>query len=214
MAIPEPANKRELRQFLGLANTLAKYTSEHQKRCSLLYKFVNHFTSKKAWTVEHSRLFLDIKKYLSNPKNVVFALDQSLPLALYTDASEVYGPGFSGILYNIPKDGQKLQPVCLDSVHIDPNKAFLHSTTLELGAIAWSLQKFHHVTAGAPLIKVYCDNSSTVKILQKNIALLSDPNHIKLVQIISRYNIQAHHIARGDNMHADLLSKHPSIPAS
>ena len=63
MAIPEPANKRELRQFLGLANTLAKYTSEHQKRCSLLYKFVNHFTSKKAWTVEHSRLFLDIKKW-------------------------------------------------------------------------------------------------------------------------------------------------------
>ena len=92
---------------------------------------------------------------------------------------------YYGNVQNLPKEnnvrGQKLQPVCLDSVHIGPNKAFLHSTTLELGAIAWSLQKFHHVTAGAPLIKVYCDNSSTVKILQKNIALLSDPNHIKLV---------------------------------
>ena len=112
-------------------------------------------------------LFEHIKKYLSEPGNVIFALDKSLPLTLYTDASQVTGPGFAGILFNVPLGDQKLQPVCMSSTFIPPSKANLNSTTLELAAIAYSLVKFHHFTAGAPFITVYCDSASSVKILKK-----------------------------------------------
>ena len=52
-------------------------------------------------------IFRDIKRYLSNPGNVVYPFEPDLPVAMFTDASQVYGPGFSAILYNEPKKTQQ-----------------------------------------------------------------------------------------------------------
>ena len=57
--------------------------------------------------------------------------------------------------------------LCMDSTFIPKHKANLSSTVLEMGAIAWGLEKFHLYMAGALLVKVYCDSASTVKALKK-----------------------------------------------
>jgi hypothetical protein len=90
----------------------------------------------------------------------------------------------------------------------------MDTTALEMAAIAWALGKFHHYTAGAPLVKIYCDSASTINALKRDMSKISDPIQLKLIQIISRYNIEPIHIPRSLNCHADLLSKHPLLPAS
>ena len=223
-SIPEPKTRKELRQFLGLSNALAKYTDEHQRRAEDLYALVPSFSGPKSWTEGHSKIFQNLKKYLCDPSNIIYAYDSKLPLALFTDASQSIGPGFSAILYNEPetKDLQvdqsdhrdRFRPLAMDSTFIPLSKTNLDSTTLELGAIAWALEKFHYLTAGAGMVKVYCDSKSTVNILNKNISQLVDPYQIKFTMLISRYNISPIFIPRTKNTNADLLSKFPYLPAS
>ena len=166
-AIPVPQNKKELRQFLGLANALSKYHPEHQRRAAPLYKAIKSFNKPEFWTAQHTAAFEDTKKYLCDPDNVLYPFDPELPVCLFTDASRVYGPGFSAILYNEPKkldpanlnqshDSEKFLPLAMDSTFIPSNKSNMDTTVLEMGAIAWALDKFHHYTAGAPLAKVFC----------------------------------------------------------
>jgi hypothetical protein len=98
--IPVPKNKKELRQFLGLANALSKYHPEHQRRAALLYAAIKAFNKPEFWTEQHTAAFEDTKKYLCDPENVLYPFDPERPVCLFTDASRVYGPGFSAILYN------------------------------------------------------------------------------------------------------------------
>ena len=107
-AIPIPTNKKELRQFLGLANALSKYAPEHQRRAAPLYSAINSFNKPEFWTTQHTAAFEDTKKYLCDPENVLYPFDPELPISLFTDASRVYGPGFSAILYNEPDKIDKL----------------------------------------------------------------------------------------------------------
>ena len=102
----------------------------------------------------------------------------------------------------------------MDSTFIPPHKANLDTTILEMASIAWALDKFHVYTVGAPLVKIYCDSASMVNALKKDISQINDPMKLKLIQIICRYNIEPIHIPRSRNCHADLLSKHPLLPAS
>ena len=214
-AITLPQTKKELRQFLGLANVLSKYAPDHQRKTKDLYALLSSFTGPKCWTPQLVKVFQSVKSYLCNPKNSVHAFNPKLPIAIYTDASEIYGPGFGAIMYNESlKDPNILTPICMDSTFIPRSKAILHSTTLELAAMAWALQKFHHYTAGAPNIKIYSDSAAAVAILKKDISDITDPYHLKLVQIITRYSITPIHILRAKNMHADLLSKYPWLPSS
>merc|ERR1712105_449527 len=224
-AIPVPKNKKELRQFLGLANALAKYAPEHQRRAAPLYSAINSFNRPEFWTKELTAAFNDVKKYLSDPDNVLFPFDPELPVSLFTDASKVYGPGFSAILYNEPNkidfnelnqsiNSDKFRPLAMDSTFIPQSKLNMDTTVLEMSAIAWALEKFHHYTAGAPLVKVYCDSASTVNALKKDISQMNDPTQLKLIQIIGQYNIEPIFIPRSRNCHADLLSKHPLLPAA
>merc|ERR1712082_395510 len=46
-AIPVPKNKKELQQFLGLANALAMYHPEHQRRAAPLYAEIKAFAKPK-----------------------------------------------------------------------------------------------------------------------------------------------------------------------
>ena len=111
------------------------------------------------------------------------------------------GQVISAILYNEPnkldpenlnqsRDSEKFLPLAMDSTFIPPNKSNMDTTVLEMGAIAWPLDKFHHYTAGAPLVKVYCDSASTVNALKRDISQINDPVQLKLIQIIWRYNIE------------------------
>merc|ERR1712082_320797 len=79
---------------------LSKYYPEHQRRAAPLYKAIKYFNKPDFWTKQHTAAFEDVKKYLCDPDNVLYSFDPELPVCLFTDASRVYGPGFSAILYN------------------------------------------------------------------------------------------------------------------
>ena len=71
LAIPIPQTRKELRQFLGLANVVSKFAPEHQRRAQPLYSLINMFTGPKAWTPEHMAAFKDVKRYLSDLDNII-----------------------------------------------------------------------------------------------------------------------------------------------
>lgn len=75
-------------------------------------------------------------------------------------------------------------PICIDSTFIPPHKANLNTTILEMAGIVWVLVKFHQYTAGAPLVKIYCDSASMVNAL-KDISQIADPMQLKLILIIA-----------------------------
>ena len=88
---------------------------------------------------------------------MLYPFDPELPVCLFTDASRVYGPGFSAILYNEKekldmgnlnrsRDCKDFCPLAMDSTLIPPNKSNMDTTTLEMAAIAWALDKFHHIS--------------------------------------------------------------------
>ena len=95
-----PQTQKELWQFLGLANALAKFSLEHQRQAKVLYGLINSFARLKSWTLQHTSIFNEIKQYLCDPEMVVYPFDPELPVCLFTNASQVYGPGFSTIIYN------------------------------------------------------------------------------------------------------------------
>ena len=82
-AIPIPQTHKELRQFLGLANAIAKLTTEHQRWAQPLYSLINSFLGPKSWTEKHMAAFEAVKQYLGNPKNVVYPFKTSLPVSLF-----------------------------------------------------------------------------------------------------------------------------------
>ena len=53
-----------------------------------------------------------------------------------------------------------------------------------MAGIVWVLVKFHQYTAGAPLVKNYCDSASMVNVL-KDISQIADPMQLKLILIIA-----------------------------
>ena len=53
-----------------------------------------------------------------------------------------------------------------------------------MAGIVWVLVKFHQYTAGALLVKIYCDSASMVNAL-KDISQIADPMQLKLILIIA-----------------------------
>merc|ERR1712105_142688 len=63
-AITLPQTKKELRQFLGLANILSKYAPDHQRKTKDLYALLSSFTGPKCWTPQLVKVFQSVKSYL------------------------------------------------------------------------------------------------------------------------------------------------------
>ena len=57
-------------------------------------------------------------------------------------------------------------PIAIDSIKVLKFKVNLSLVTRELGAIAWSLERFKHHTKQAQVIRVHCNNPATVKALK------------------------------------------------
>ena len=98
-------------------------------------------------------------------------VDPMRPMSLHTSNSPEEESGFRAVLYSESwsRDSIRLgrnRLVAMDSIKVPKFKTNLSLVTRELGAIAWSLERFKHHTKQAQVIKVHCNNPATVKALK------------------------------------------------
>jgi hypothetical protein len=86
---PVPKDVHELRSFLGMANTLLRFTPMFAQHAASLTDLLKGSPGKKdllAWTPDHQTAFDAFKRVLTSPK-VLHIPDETLPIILHTDWS-------------------------------------------------------------------------------------------------------------------------------
>ena len=114
---PVPRDVHELRSFLGMTNTLLRFTPMYAQHAVLLTDLLKGSPGKKDvldWQSRHQAAFEQLKQVLTSPK-VLHIPDESLPVILHTDWSlQAIGGWISqdidGQLLPIAYESRKLRP--------------------------------------------------------------------------------------------------------
>ncbi|XP_064101735.1 uncharacterized protein LOC135212224 [Macrobrachium nipponense] len=90
---PTPTNLTDLRSLMGLVNQLAEFTPDIAAATQPLHPLMS---PKRAffWTSDHDEVFRRVKAALVSPP-VLASFDPALPVVLQTDASHLYGIGYT-----------------------------------------------------------------------------------------------------------------------
>lgn len=132
---PRPKTKRQVQQFLGMANFLKSYIP----RLSIIAKPLNLLTGDVEWfwKEEQETAFVDIKRAICSENCILALPDLDLPFVIITDASAI---GKGGCLMQ-EKNGQ-LRPIAFTSRACTKGESVMCATELELLAILHCCQKF------------------------------------------------------------------------
>lgn len=132
---PRPKTKRQVQQFLGMANFLKSFI----KNLSIIAKPLNLLTGDVPWFwhEEQEQAFIAIKKAICSENCVLALPDLDLPFVIVTDASAL---GIGGCLMQ-ERQGV-LRPVAFTSRACTKGESVMCATELELLAILHSCQKF------------------------------------------------------------------------
>ncbi|KAE9169127.1 hypothetical protein PF005_g28091 [Phytophthora fragariae] len=151
---PTPKNQTELRQWLGLANYLHKYTKDYagliQPMSSLLKKDVAW-----NWRPEHQDAFDAVKKSLAAAP-VLMLPDTSRPLHVVCDASDF---AIGCALMQFDAEGRE-RVVSYQSRQMKPAEKNYPVHDKELLAMRYALIKFRVYLLGEQTFAVYTDHAS------------------------------------------------------
>lgn len=198
LKLKPPTNRKELRQFCGLANYFRKFIINY----AFIIQPITKLLKKHAiwtWTAEQDDAFELIKSILAD-KPVLKIFDHNLPIQLHCDASSI---GVAGIL--MQKHTDKWHPVAYFSKQCTYEQSRYHSYELETMAIVFSLRHFRIYLLGKQFT-VYTDCAAV-----RATALKKD-----LIPRIARWWLEIQDFSfdieyrPGTSMnHVDYLSRHP-----
>ncbi|KAE9169003.1 hypothetical protein PF002_g30470 [Phytophthora fragariae] len=151
---PTPKNQTELRQWLGLANYLHKYTKDYagliQPMSSLLKKDVAW-----NWRPEHQDAFDAVKKSLASAPDLMLP-DTSRPFHVVCDASDF---AIGCALMEFDAEGRE-RVVSYQSRQMKPAEKNYPVHDKELLAMRYALIKFRVYLLGEQTFAVYTDHAS------------------------------------------------------
>ena len=156
-----PANRTDLRSFIGLVNQLSTSTSTVANLLSPLRPLLrtkNEFT----WSDEFETVFQTIKASLISAPTLSY-FDLSKPTRLCTDASR-RGLGF--VLQQ--KTGDTWSLIQAGSRFLSDAETRYAVIELELLAVSWAISKCHVFLAGLPHFTVITDHHPLVPILNNH----------------------------------------------
>ena len=136
-AMPTPRNKAYLLRFLGMANYLSPYCSNH----STVIRPITALTQKDlpfSWTEVQERAFNDAKQLIAAAPILQY-YDLGKPVVLQVDASE---EGLGGALLQPNAEG-KLQPVAFPSYSLSGTEQHYSKIEKECLAICNTFGKFN-----------------------------------------------------------------------
>ena len=115
---PPPRDVHELRSFLGMANTLLRFTSMFASLSASLTDLLKGSPAKNAllnWTPAHQKDFDELKKVLTTSPNILIIPLPDTPIVMHTDWSQKaiggwIGQEVDGVLKPIAYESRKLRP--------------------------------------------------------------------------------------------------------
>ncbi|KAE8988964.1 hypothetical protein PF005_g10747 [Phytophthora fragariae] len=197
---PTPKNQTELRQWLGLANYLHKYTKDYagliQTMSSLLKKDVTW-----NWRPEHQDAFDAVNKSLASAP-VLMLPDTSRPFHVVSDASD-FAIGCAVMQFDA--EGRE-RVVSYQSRQMKPAEKNYPVHNKELLAMRYALIKFRVYLLGEQTFAVYTDHASLPTAMKS--PHLSQ-RMARWLSFFAEYNFDVHYMPGKNNILADALSRRP-----
>ena len=135
--MPPPQCKKQVQSFIGMVNYLSKFSA----RLSELAKPIHELSKEKVpfnWGPEHDKVFCLIKKEIMAAPILAY-YNPNKPTILQTDASCI---GLGACLL------QNEKPVYFASKALTEMQKGYVAIELELLAVVWAMEKFHHFLHG------------------------------------------------------------------
>ncbi|KAE9335523.1 hypothetical protein PR003_g12971 [Phytophthora rubi] len=195
-----PTSPTELRQWLGLANYLHKYTKNYagliQPLSSLLKKDATWL-----WRPEHEAAFDSVKKSLTSAP-ILMLPDDSKPFHVVCDASDF---AIGCALMQFDDEGRE-RVVSYQSRQIKPAERNYPVHDKELLAMRYALIKFRVYLLGEQTYVVYTDQAS-LRTAMKSPHLFQ--RMARWLSFFAEYNFVVHYKPGKINILADALSRRP-----
>ncbi|KAF1318425.1 Pol protein, partial [Globisporangium splendens] len=197
---PTPQNGKQLRQWLGLANYLHKYTRNYaalvQPLTSLLKK-----ENEWEWSEEHQAAFAEVKKSLREAPVLALAGHEK-PFHVVCDASD-YATGCALMQHD---DEGKERVVSYQSRQLRPAEMNYPVHDKELLAMKYALAKFRVYLLGEEQFAIYTDHAS-LRTAVKTPHL--SQRMARWFSFFAEYNFVVHCKPGKSNILADALSRRP-----
>lgn len=197
---PEPKNKNELLQFLGMINFSSRFLfnrSEVLEPLTSLLKKQVHFV----WDVSQKQSFKKIKELLQASPCLAY-FDPTKKIVVSADASSF---GLGSCLYQISKDGKK-EIVAYASRLLSTTESRYAQIEREAVALAWSADKFKEYITGIPVV-FETDHKPLVQVLQTKPIDELTPRLQRFRIRLMRYDYQITYVPGKDLTVADALSR-------
>ena len=156
-----PANRTDLRSFMGLVNQLSSFSHEIAATAAPLRGLLatkNEFL----WLPEHAAAFEQVKKALVSAP-VLGMFDPKAPTALHTDASRLNGLGY--VL--LQQQGEHWRLIQCGSRFLTDTETRYAMVELESLAIYWAIKKCHIYLAGLEHFEVITDHKELKTMFNK-----------------------------------------------
>ncbi|OWY95635.1 Retrovirus Polyprotein, partial [Phytophthora megakarya] len=197
---PTPTNPTELRQWLGMANYLHKYTKDYAKLIQPLSSLLKKDTPW-VWGPEHREAFVSVKKSLLSA-HVLMVADESKPFHVVCDASDF---AIGSALMQFDDEGRE-RVISYQSRQLKPAERNYPVHDKELLAMRYALIKFRVYLLGEQTFAVYTDHAS-LRTAMKSPHL--SQRMARWLSFFSEYNFVVHYKPGKNNILADALSRRP-----
>ena len=197
---PQPLLKRDLKQFIGLANYFRDHVRNHSILAHPLQGLLDGYSVKDRnhrirWTDESAEAFENLKAAVSACQKLHF-IKEDYPIHLETDASD-YGIG--GHLYQVTPTGN--QPIMFISKSLHGAQCRWSTPEKEMFAIWYSLQKMDHLLRDREF-HLHTDHENLTRI-----KTTGSPKVIRWQLDIQSYHYTIEHIKGENNEIADSFSR-------
>lgn len=208
LEMKEPENISEVRQFLGMANQLGKFTSNLSDLTKPLRDLLSHKSSWH-WGPAQAKAFTEVKRELSNPNAVLAYYDANRETIVSADASSF---GLGAVLLQKQTDTH-WRPVAFHSRALTDAEQRYAQIEKEALAATWACERFSDYLVGK-VFEIQTDHKPLVPLLgSKDIDSL--PPRIQRFRMrLMRFHYRIVHVPGKELSTADALSRAPLMEPS
>ena len=203
MAIPMPANEKQMRSFLGMAlffkNHIPRYADWTAQLNDMVHKDFP-WKHKERWKADYEGVFAKFKEKIRDSVKVFYP-DYDLPWVLRTDASET---GVGGVLFQVAKgpDGEDVsQPLAFVSKKFSDPATRWSTIEQETFAIVHCVTQLSYLLRGKHF-ELQTDHRNALWLESSSV-----PKLIRWRLYLASFNFTLRHIPGKLNIEADFLSR-------
>lgn len=201
---PRPANKDEVRSFLGLVSHYRKFVSGMSTVCAPLNRLLEK-NRRWEWNQQCEEAFCQVKHKLCSDENLLAHYNPDQPLILSVDASPV---GLGAVISH--EDGGQDKPVAFASRSLTAAERNYAQIDREALAIVFGVKRFHQYLYGRKFV-LWTDNKplSHIVSMEKGIPSMAAARIQRWCLQLAAYNYDVRHRAGSKQGNVDALSRLP-----